>query len=851
MKLQPMEACRPDQAKAIQSMTTIVADPNYKIGRQLLNHVISGLLDDNDNHHDNHDHHAIDAKNQPPFPSSSDRAFQPLDDSERALIEEELDALVDSIRHKQKVDRVRRGSTITIKLPQWGSHRRSFMDLMHRERAFRYDDVVTAEESDIVSRQINDTTPVEVYLSALIAAAPHRTMKKNKRDGDGDGDKHDDKYDDKHDDKHGELKKHMVRTVLNGANRQMDDDMMKAHGTSQQDDPATDGVIAEIDEEEDEEEEQALNRIAEEGEEGDDDDSDMDADEDAAEEGDMATEVVQLLDVMKQSSNESCREVTSLKSADELVKGLQSYKQRKGSVLRKRMMLKRRMRMMMGMGMDSSSSLGTSSWSPRRGAAVHMSSTYDYDYSRTSTHSSKADDDQDHHVPSTDVMHHQHPIQDASSSPESYSDNIILNPKLLEFIEEILNYKGRDRWAILQSMRNRRISSSGIQIGPLSISTKLGHQIKDPLSLAPGGSLQSLDRDRSRSPNGKLLSSDTIMDSSSRPSTRSNDRKPVPQSPSPSRSKRIQATTNNKLNTLLNRQSVLLMGEAKGVLGMKGKNKTHLPYPSSPGMLAESDLRMLNMIARQVSTPAAALSSSLSSGASELGSNDRKRVQLSEGTTTTGASTTTTQLQSPGFEFTDSIISSEDDDSSIKDIETSVMDYKRMVLESADQSFVKIKEKYNQLMKTISSQHRKEEAVSRRQSLSDNQGDNYGTLFGSLYDDGDDDGDVTYLYDETRTIDPAVIADDDAVDIAASSHIAGSSPSIIADISAASPSTGIYITPAIHHHDPRINNRKKSVTFEVVAPHHHPHPHPPIDSSVSPSSMMMHSPMKKRVVIKQ
>ena len=400
-------------------------------------------------------------------------------------------------------------------------------------------------------------------------------------------------------------------------------------------------------------------------------------------------------------------------------------------------------------------------------------------------------------------------------------------------------------------MRNRRISSSGILMGPLSISTKLGHQIKDPLPLSPGCSQQPLDRDRSRSPKGKLLSSDTIMDSSSRPSTRSNDRKPVPQSPSPSQPKRIQATTNNKLNALLNRQSVLLMGEAKGVLGMKGKKKTHLPYPSSPGMLAESDLRMLNMIARQVSTPAAALSSlSLSSGTSELGSNDRKRVQLSEGTTITGASTTTTQLQSPGFEFTDSIISSDDDDSSIKDIETSVMDYKRMVLESADQSFVKIKEKYNQLMKTISSQHRKEEAVSRRQSLSDNQGDNYGTLFGSLYDDGDDDGDVTYLFDETRTIDPAVIADDDAVDIAASSRIAGSSPSIIADTSAASPSTG-PITPAIHHHYPRTDTRKKSVTFEVVAPHQHPHPHPPIDSSVPPSSMMMHSPMKKRVVMKQ
>jgi len=840
MKLQPMEACRPDQAKAIQSMTTIVADPNYKIGRQLLNHVISGLLDDNDHHHDHHDHHTIDAKDQHSSPSSSERAFQPLDDSERALIEEELDALVDSIRNKQKVDRARRGSNITIKVPQWGSHRRSFMDLMHRERAFHYDDVVTAEESDIVSSQIIDTTPVEVYLSSLIAAAPHRMMKKNKRDGDGD------KHDDKHDDKHGELKKHMVRTVMNGANRQMDDDMMEAHGTSQQDDPATDDVIAH----EEEEEEEALNRIAEEeGEEGDDDDIDMDADEDAAEEGDMATEVVQLLDVMKQSSNESSREVTSLKSADELLKGLQSYKQRKGSVLRKRMMLKRRMRMMMGM--DSSSSSGASSWSPRRGAAVHMSSTYDYDYSRTSNHSSKTDDDQDHHAPSTDVMHHQHLTQDASSPPESYSDNIILNPKLLEFIEEILNYKGRDRWAILQSMRNRRISSSGILMGPLSISTKLGHQIKDPLPLSPGCSQQPLDRDRSRSPKGKLLSSDTIMDSSSRPSTRSNDRKPVPQSPSPSQPKRIQATTNNKLNALLNRQSVLLMGEAKGVLGMKGKKKTHLPYPSSPGMLAESDLRMLNMIARQVSTPAAALSSlSLSSGTSELGSNDRKRVQLSEGTTITGASTTTTQLQSPGFEFTDSIISSDDDDSSIKDIETSVMDYKRMVLESADQSFVKIKEKYNQLMKTISSQHRKEEAVSRRQSLSDNQGDNYGTLFGSLYDDGDDDGDVTYLFDETRTIDPAVIADDDAVDIAASSRIAGSSPSIIADTSAASPSTG-PITPAIHHHYPRTDTRKKSVTFEVVAPHQHPHPHPPIDSSVPPSSMMMHSPMKKRVVMKQ
>jgi hypothetical protein len=161
---------------------------------------------------------------------------------------------------------------------------------------------------------------------------------------------------------------------------------------------------------------------------------------------------------------------------------------------------------------------------------------------------------------------------------------------------------------------------------------------------------------------------------------------------------------------------------------------------------------------------------------------------------------------------------------------------------------VKIKEKYNQLMKTISSQHRKEEAVSRRQSLSDNQGDNYGTLFGSLYDDGDDDGDVTYLFDETRTIDPAVIADDDAVDIAASSRIAGSSPSIIADTSAASPSTGPI---TIHHHDPRTDTRKKSVTFEVVAPHHHPHPHPPTDSSVPPSSMMMHSPMKKRVVMKQ
>lgn len=831
MKMQPMEACRPDQAKAMQSMTTIVADPNYKIGRQLLNHVISGLMDDN-NHH--HDHHAIDAKDQ--HPSSSDRAFQPLDDSERALVEEELDALVDSIRHKQKVDRARRGSTITIKLPQWGAHRRSFMDLLHREKAFHYDDVVTAEESDIVLSQTTDTAPVEEYLSALIAAAPHKMMMMKKRDGDGDIDKRDDK----HNDKHGELKKHMVRTVLNGANRQMDDDMMEA-----QDAPATDGITAQI-----EEEEEALNRIVEEeGEGGDDDDSDMDADdadEDAAEGGDMATELVQLLDVMQQSNNESSREVTGLKSVDELVKGLQSYKQKKGSVLRKRMMLKRRMRMMMGM--DSSSSSEASSRSLRRGAAVHMSSTYDYDYSRTSTHSSKTDDDQDHHAPSTDVMHHQHlsdRTQDASSSPESYSDNIILNPKLLGFIEEILNYKGRDRWAILQSMRNRRISSSsssGILMGPLSISTKLGHQIKDPSSLSLGGSLQPLDRDRSRSPKGKSLSSDTIMDSSSRPSTRSNDRKP----PSPSQPKRIQANMNYK-------QSIL-MGGAKGVLGMKGKKKTLLPYTSSPGMLAENDFRMLNMIARQVSTPAAVSSSSSSSlGASELGSNnDRKRVPLSEGTTINGASTTTVHLHSPGFEFTDSIISSDDDDSSIIDIETSVMDYKRMVLESADQSFVKIKEKYTQLLKTISSQHRKEAAASRRQSLEDTPGDNYGALFGSLYDDGDDDGDVTYLFDETRTIDPAVILDDDAVDDAASSRIAGSSPTIVADTSAAPPTTG-PITPAIHHHDPihTSSTRKKSVTFEIVAPHHHPHPHPPIDSSVPSSSMMMHSPMKKRVVMKQ